>query len=155
MKKFIFIILMLFTFPLFSGDSTIKDNDVSYYTNDPNVYQNLGVFRYNFTEDTYLEIEAYVTKQINYNRNYANYEYLYNLVMVSNSNNMGQLTSTWLYNTRVYINGDEVSAYNSPNGFTALIRTTPTVVYHWYTNQFNISYGVNWENSTIDTRNIK
>lgn len=69
--------------------------------------------------------------------------------------NGGYLTSTWLYQTQVFVNGTEVSYDQNPLGFTAYIRTTQTILYNWYTSEEHIKYTMKWGDSAYDPRNIK
>ena len=119
------------------------------------IYQHLGVFNYNFTTNTNVSLSSYVTKHHNLNKAYGGYRYVFYLKMISNSHNRGYLTSTWLYNTRIYVNGNEVTLQQSPNGFTSYIRTTETILYSWYTNDINLNYSVKWDDAVYDPRNIR
>jgi len=119
------------------------------------IYQHLGVFNYNFSTNTNVGLSSYVTKHHNVNKSYGGYRYVFYLKMISNSHNAGYLTSAWLYGTRVYVNGSEISFQQSPNGFTTYIKTTETIVYSWYTNDENMNYSVKWADAVYDPRNIR
>jgi hypothetical protein len=120
-----------------------------------NIFQDLGTFTHQYGPDTKIHLNFYVLKNLNTNGNYPMYRYEYTLVGVSSSQNVGVLTSTWLYQARIYVNGNEVSYPQSPNGFTAYIRTTQTVLYHWYTSDEYINYTIKWGDSAYDPRNIR
>ena len=120
-----------------------------------NLYRDLGNFTHVYGPNTKICINFYVYKDFNRNPNFSMYRYEYVLVGLSTSLNSGYLTSTWLYNARVYVNGNEVSYQQNPNGFTAYIRTTHTVLYHWYTNDEQINYTIKWGDSAYDPRNIR
>jgi hypothetical protein len=127
----------------------------SFGTQQSPIYQHLGNFNFQHNYNTNVGVSAYVTKHYNVNKAYGTYKYVYYLKMMSNSHNNGVLTSTWLYNTRVHVDGSEVSYQQTPYGFTAYIRTTETIVYTWYTNNDNVNYGVTWGSAVYDPRNIK
>ena len=127
----------------------------SFGTDQSPIYQHLGSFNYQHTYNTNVGVSAYVTKHHNINKAYAAYKYVFHLKLISSSHNNGVLTSTWLYNARVFIDGNEVTYQQSPYGFTSYIRTTETIVYTWYTNNEHVSYGINWSSAVYDPRNIK
>ena len=119
------------------------------------IYQHLGNFNYTFNNNTNVGLSSYVTKHYNQDSNYNTYRYVFYLKMISTSHNNGVLTSTWLYNAKVFVNGNEVTFQQSPQGFTSYVRTTETIVYSWYTNDENINYSITWGNVVYDPRNIK
>lgn len=120
-----------------------------------NIYQDLGTFSHQFNTNTRIHINFYVLKNLNTNPNFSKFRYEYTLVGISNSMNGGYLTSTWLYQTQVFVNGTEVSYDQNPLGFTAYIRTTQTILYNWYTSEEHIKYTMKWGDSAYDPRNIK
>lgn len=144
--KYIRIILLLITLLLFSSA-----------TQQSPIYQHLGSYNMviNQYNNTNVSVSAYVTKHYNNVNNMYGYKYVYYLKMRSHSHNAGTPTSTWLYGTRVYINNSEVSAAQSPYGFTMLVRTTETIVYTWYTSEESLNFGVKWDNAVYDPRNIR
>ena len=114
------------------------------------IYQHLGTFNHPFNYNTNVNLSSYVTKHYNNNPNYSGFRYVFYLKMISNSHNQGILTSTWLYGTRVYVDGMEV-----PNGLTLHVRTTETIIYTWYTNNEHVGYGIKWDDAVYDPRNVK
>lgn len=120
--------------------------------NDPYVYRTLGDYVYYTSDGSKIGVSAYITKNLNMNRSYK-YRYVYTLIGVSKSEHIGVRTETWLYNTRVFLNGQQVSVNQYPNGFTLYVRTTPSIVFYWYTNDEDIGeYYFSWGSSAYEPR---
>ena len=105
-----------------------------------------------------LSISTYVTKQeILLHNNQIQKEktlstlskYRYELILVSNSKHNGKIVKTWLYNSKVFINGIEVTHDQFPEGFTALIDSNPTSIYWYETSDESINIEIKWKNSTF------
>jgi hypothetical protein len=99
-----------------------------------------------------ISISSYVTKQIipAYQSEKAitnSAKYRYELVLQSNSVYSGRLTKTWIYGAKVFIDSLEVTREQSPDGFTAIIGITPTVVYRYDTSLDTINIKISWKSS--------
>ena len=99
-----------------------------------------------------IGISSYVTKQKNptYVDDKAitnSAKYRYELVMQSNSVYGGRLTKTWIYGARVFIDSLEVTREQSPEGFSAIIGITPTIIYRYDTSLDTINIKVSWKSS--------
>jgi hypothetical protein len=155
MKRFITILLItLFSLFFISSNNPITIPD-EIEVQQSNLYKNLGTFTNPYNSTTVVIVDIYVTKEINNTGQFSQYKYLFKLMMVSRSRNVNALTSTWLYNTKVFVNDTEVTFNQNPYGFTGYVRTTPTNMYSWFTNDVDVKYGINWNDSTYDPRNLK
>lgn len=116
-------------------------------------YMDLGLYTYSFSDGTSIGIHGYVVKSLNNSGHYPEYKYCYILVCDSKSVYNRRYTSTWLYTVRVFLNGSEVSAKQYPYGFSIYVKTTPTPIYYWYTNdEFLRDYYLTWGSSAYDTK---
>lgn len=144
MKKILIIILLLFGFVAISAQSAKSK------------VEDFGTWDREVSAFNRISISSYVTKQENLI--YANQhiaqksiielpKYRYELVLVSGSIYNGQLTKTWLYGTKVFIDSVEVTREQSPDGFAVIIGTTPTVVYRYDSNLDTINIKITWKSS--------
>lgn len=117
------------------------------------MYRDLGYFNYPYADGTYIKMRAYIWKQPNRSGYYPQFKYEYVLVAQSESWNGVRVTETWLYNNRIYYNGNEISYNQFPNGLTTYVATTPTSVYSWFTSDENIgNFSMSWGSSAYENR---
>jgi len=148
------IVLMLLGMALFiKGQHPV-------HTDKP-IYQDFGVWSLQVGNDK-VAIHAYATletldKEIT--NSYAqkslepNLIQRYELYLVSESKYNGRLTSTWIYGARVYINGEEVTRKQFPEGFILSIATEPTLVYWYETPPVDgLNIYISWNNAVYETR---
>ena len=149
MKKFrhlFFVILMFSSFLTLNAQTYSKSVTV----------KDFGTWGKELPSGNKITISSYVTKQKILT--YENFEeikktvtklpkYRYELILTSNSIYNGKLTKTWIYNAKVFIDSTEVTRSQFPDGFTAIIETTPTVIY-WYESSLDtINIKITWKNS--------
>jgi len=119
----------------------------------PYVYRDLGSYKYDFPDGSSVGVHAYILKGPNNSGYYTQYSNVFILVAESKSVFGGMYKSTWLYGTRVFMNGVEQTAQQYPAGYTAYVKTSPTTIYYWYTNDEEIGkYYFSWESSAYETR---
>lgn len=118
--------------------------------------QDFGTFDRQLTPANKISISSYVNKQNILS--YTNLEqkqktlkvlpkYRYELVLKSNSMFNGTLTKTWIYGARVFVDNQEVTREQFPDGFTAIIGTEPTVIYFYESSTDTINIKITWKNS--------
>ena len=83
-----------------------------------------------------ISISSYVTKQKILSNETKQMvtdlpKYRYELVLQSNSIYNGNVTKTWIYGARVFIDSLEVTREQSPDGFSAIINTEPTIIFRY------------------------
>lgn len=157
MKGFMTILLV---FALFLGVTTtstsqVKQTDQYQPVQQTYVYRDLGTFVANFPDGSSIGVHAYITKGSNNTGNYGQYKNVFTLVAESTSVYGGYYRATWLYGTRVFVNGAEASYSQYPNGFTAYVKATPspTIIYYWYTNdEFINTYYFSWSSSAYEIK---
>lgn len=146
MKKILFLVVFLFGFIALSAQSYDKKVMV----------EDFGKFERSVSASNKILITSYVTKQkILSTPEYAQREktvtdipkFRYELVLVSKSIYGGKLTKTWIYNAKVFIDSAEMTKQQFPDGFTAIIETTPTVIYWYETSLDTINVKITWKNS--------
>ena len=98
-------------------------------------------------------ISSHVTKQkilvgISQSAIASSPKYRYELVLQSNSVYDGKLTKTWIYGAKVFIDSLEVTNNQSPDGFTAIINTEPTIVFRYDSSLDTINIKITWKSST-------
>lgn len=117
------------------------------------IYRDLGTYRHNFYDGTYIMVSAYILKKLNTTGHYPKFKYEYRLVAISKSHNGSRIAETWLYNNRIFLNGIEITRNQFPNGMTTFIDTTPTNIYSWFTSDESIgNLEMRWENSVYENR---
>lgn len=146
--------LQLFLFLMFAAFMTLNLNAQSYDKKE--MYKNYGKFNRVVTPTNKIAITSYITKQRILE--HANYQqkvktvsespkYRFELVLTSESKYDGKLTKTWIYNAKVFVDGVEVTRDQFPNGFTAIIETTPTIIYWYETSNDTVDIKITWESS--------
>jgi hypothetical protein len=141
MKKiFSLIILILLTLNLFTQ------------TQSKSQYKDFGTVEISNENNNIISIKASTTVETFIDENDANY-YRYELILESKSYYNGTKTSTWLYNTKIFINTTEVTKNQFPDGFLILINIKPTTVYWYETYETDgIEFNITWEKSIYETR---
>lgn len=136
-----------------------------------NLHQDFGTWSIDDGYGNKIAIKAYATVEIisefteateyvnNQSHIYEVEKQRYELHLVSKSVYQGNLTSTWIYGARVFIDFNdgvgkrEMTAEQFPDGFVLSISTTPTLVY-WYEIEpvFGLGMYVSWDNAVYETR---
>lgn len=78
--------------------------------------------------------------------------YHYEVYMVSKSVYEGEKTSTWLYGTRIFVNGEDILSNQFPDGFVVSIKTEPTCIYTYHSDKTDIKFEIKWEKSVYEPR---
>ena len=101
-----------------------------------------------------ISISSYVTKQKISVRGVGQNpvptdspKYRYELILKSNSIYNGSLTKTWIYGAKVFIDDKEATASQSPEGFTAIINTEPTIIFRYDSSLDTINIKIIWKSS--------
>ena len=149
MKKMVlFYILLLFNVLTFSQNNVYNKT----------IHRDFGTFKVVDGENI-ISVSAFVTidtidivdqqksKIIDTNKIYR-----YDVYMVSNSVYGGEKTSTWLYGTRIFINGEDVLLNQSQDGFVVLIKTEPTSIYTYKSSNPNDLFEIKWKKSMYEPR---
>jgi uncharacterized membrane protein len=125
------------------------------------IYQDFGTWSLDVGNDK-VAIHAYATIELiekEVTNSYAQKEMMptlvqrYELYLISESIYDGEATSTWIYGARVFINGDEVTKKQFPEGFILSVGTEPTLVY-WYETPpvEGLAIYISWNNAVYETR---
>lgn len=83
---------------------------------------------------------------------YGETKYHYELYIVSKSKYNGELTNTWLYGVKVYINGENIYEQQFPDGFLASIKTDPTLIHTHHAFDKDAEFEVTWEKAIYEPR---
>jgi hypothetical protein len=146
MKKLFFIFIVLLGFINLNAQSyDIKIKVVADET-----------FNFEVSRNDKISITSYITRQNILT--YANQEqmqktvsdlpkYRYELVLLSESKYNNEITKTWIYNAKIFIDGIEVTREQFPDGFTALINVEPTIVYWYVSSRDILDMKITWKNS--------
>lgn len=123
--------------------------------NPRDLYKDYGTWNVQMCCGNKIATHAYVTKSLIVIDNSKSlitqtYKYRYQLYLVSESLHNNNLTNTWLYGAKVYINNVEVTKEQFPNGFNIYVLTEPTLVYWYETNFENLDFLIKWVNSSFD-----
>lgn len=154
MKKIALFFILLLPLALLLGQ--VSDWDFK------DLHQDLGEFEIVIDRGDTINVQAFSTVETFVREfqqttkgaeNVLDTRLRYELYLISNSTYSGQLTKTWLYNVRVFINGLEVTRDRYPEGFLQSVDTEPTLIYSYITDEENIvDFSVTWGESTYDTR---
>lgn len=153
-----FIIITLFFLLTSFGLSTKKlDGDIfnpnTELSDQGYIYRTLGTYNLQMTDGSLISVEAYIWKRPNNSGIYGQFKYEYILTAVSKSVHNRQITKTWLYNTRVFLDNNELTYNQYPNGVTVYVNTSPTAIYNWYTSNENIgTFYFKWGSSAYEPR---
>jgi hypothetical protein len=144
MKKLVFIILLFFGFVALNAQTYEKSMKI----------EDLGTWNKTISSTDKINISSYVTKQkilpdVNSQQKLVNNlpKYRYELVVKSNSIYNGKLTKTWIYGAKVFIDDKEVTSSQSPDGFTVIINTEPTVIFRYDSSLDTIDIKITWKSS--------
>lgn len=77
---------------------------------------------------------------------------VYELYMVSKSVYEGDTTNTWLYGTKIFVNGKYVLENQFPDGFVISIKTEPTLIHTHRSTNTNMDFDIKWEKSVYEPR---
>lgn len=149
MKKLVLLLVMICMFTI-TGFSQVTQKSQNKRL-EPFVYRDLGFYNVNYQDGSSITIHAYITKESNDTGYYPQYGNLFSLVAESGSIYRGKKTQTWLYGVHVFMNDVNITFNQYPNGFTAYVKTMPTVIYNWYTNDEQIGkYYFSWNSSAYE-----
>ena len=71
-------------------------------------------------------------------------KYRYEIYLVSTSQIAGKSYKICVYNTKIFIDGVEVTKRQFPEGFNFLINTKPTMIYWYESNNSSIDVKITW-----------
>jgi hypothetical protein len=139
MKKLIIVILLFFGFLAINAqEKSMKVED-------------FGTWDKAISPANKISISSYVTKKTivypEQNKMIDMPKYRYELVLKSNSVYNGQLTKTWIFGTKVFVDGKEATVSQSPDGFTAIINTEPTIIFRYDSSLDSINIKITWQGS--------
>ena len=156
----LFLIALFFTISLFAQNSAY----------DKTIHRDYGTFRV-INNENIVSVSAFCTielfvEEIEYQepirlkeskiRKLGTVEptqnYRYELYLVSKSVFDGDTTNTWLYGTKIFIDGEYVLEKQFPDGFIISIKTVPTLVHtHNAFNEFT-EFEITWEKAIYEPR---
>lgn len=148
MKKFRFYFLL---FLMFIPILVLKSQTYS----EKKIFIKYDDWDFKLSYSSQISISSYVTKQkILTNKDFKQNEksvsilpkYRFELILTSKSTIDTKLVSTWIFNTRVFINDVDINKNRFPNGFTVLIKNKPTLIYWYETDADSINIKITWEN---------
>jgi hypothetical protein len=143
MKKLVFVILLLFGITSILNAQTYEKSMK---------FKDFGSWDKVVSPANKISISSYITKRKNLTgisqSAIANSpKYQYELVLQSKSVYNGNLTKTWIYGAKVFIDSLEVTHDQSPDGFTAIINTEPTIIYRYDSSLDTINIKITWKSS--------
>lgn len=125
------------------------------------LYDELGTVSTEISEDEYIEVTIEIYKKRIDERSQKSFRsfdataYRYSVVGISNSEFMGELTSTWLYGFWVKVNGVLITKPLYPRGKDLMIYTTETILHTIETEEENPKFNVGWVESIYEPKIIK
>lgn len=138
MKKIILIVLLFFGFvTIRAQEKSMKVEDFGTWDKKISSVDKISVSSYVIKHQLLLKEKAPIDSP----------KYRYELIVKSNSIYNGHLTKTWLFGTRVFIDGKEATNSQSPDGFTAIINMEPTVIFRYDSSMDTVNIKITWESS--------
>jgi hypothetical protein len=141
MKKLLFLVILFFGFIVLNAQSVEKSMKV----------EDFGTWDKTISPANKISISSYVVKRIliydDQKKANDSPKYRYELIVVSNSIYNNKPTKTWIYGTRVFIDDKEATVSQSPDGFTAIINTEPTVIFRYESSLDTINIKITWKSS--------
>jgi hypothetical protein len=136
-KFFLGILFILISFIIKGQDKIYKEFDT--WEQIINSTNKIGL-------KAYITVDSVLTKS-------GDILYVYSFNAVSLSTYDNEPTTTWLYGTRVYFNGIEVSKKLYPNGFLVGVDTNSTNIYKYTSSDTKVKFIITWEQAIADPRN--
>jgi len=138
------VFFLLLTTNLFSQETNGKKN-----------YKDLGTWKLEINGNE-LRISAFATieKIIDVKKKEITEDtkYKYEVYLISKSKYENEITSTWIYGGKIFVNEEEVTYKQFPYGFTVLIKTQPTLVWHDIIDKDDIEIKIDWEEAKFENR---
>lgn len=116
---------------------------------EPLIHQDLGTWSKKIDKNINIKLHGYVTKKY-MNNSLINLKYEYNIMLISESKFNNQITDTWIYGTKIFINGNEKTKQMFPNGFVFYVTKDPIKLYQIKSNSENIHFEIKWNKSIIE-----
>lgn len=114
-------------------------------------FEDFGTWDKTISPVNKISISSYVVKRVlvydDQKKASDSPKYRYELIVVSNSIYNNKPTKTWIYGTRVFIDDKEATISQSPDGFTAIINTEPTVIFRYESSLDTINIKITWKSS--------
>ena len=114
-------------------------------------YQNLGTYSLPIQNGS-IVVTGQVFKYDTYFGNYktqTGYRYKYDIYVYSRSTLMNQYRNTFVYNTNIYINGQNVTLIQYPYGMDFLATFQGIIIYVWETNDAYPNFSIDWKRTQI------
>jgi len=146
MKKLILLILLVFGFGIINAQTYNKKIKVA----------DFGTWKKEISSTNIISISSFLTKEkITTFGDYEQKQRMvsnvpknrFELYLKSNSLKNNESVNTLIYGARVFIDSVEVTHAQFPKGFTAIIKTEPTLVYWYETSLDSINIKISWESS--------
>lgn len=141
MKNLVFFILLLcLSFNLFAQGGE-------------RIYKDFGIWELKDGNNK-IAISAYITVEnaIKNKKNDGVNKLLYNFYLLSQSIYNNDTTRTWLYGTKIFVDGVEITSTQFPEGFTIAVPTKPIKIYWYESEKKDINFSITWEKSIYDPR---
>jgi len=79
-------------------------------------------------------------------------EYHIDIYLVSKSVFEGEGTSTWLDGVRIFIDSVDIRKDQFPDGFLVSVKTVPTLIHSFHTNNKSVDIEITWETALYEPR---
>jgi hypothetical protein len=143
----------LASFGFVRNSEVVEPKNVIELSDQGYMYRSLGTYALRMQDGSLISVDAYIWRRPNNSGIYVQYKYEYVLTAVSRSVHKNQLTRTWLYGSRVFLDNSELTYNQHPNGFTVYVDLNATAIYNWYTNDENIGkFYFTWVSSAYEPR---
>jgi hypothetical protein len=144
MKK-LFIFIITFLLLLIPGFSNKNQENAGI------AYQNLGTYSLPIQNGSIIvtgQVFKYDTFFSN-NKTQTGYRYKYDIYVYSRSTLMGLHRNTIIFNSNIYVNGQNVTIIQYPYGMDFLATFQGTNIYVWETNDAYPVFSIDWKRTQI------
>ncbi len=97
----------------------------------------------------YIEL-SYVKKTNNITKQQLSGKYKYEVYGISKSKHNNKIVNTWLYNTNIFIDWENVIKNQYLDGFTIILKNKPTLIYFYRTNKEHPEFKITWKKISIE-----
>ena len=144
---FLSILIIFFSISLYGQNSAYGKK----------IYEDYGTWVVK-NDNNCISISAFCTVEnedtiIKINQSDYKTQYKYEVYLVSKSIYDSNKTNTWLYGTKIYIDGKNILENQFPDGFVILIKTKPTLIYTYHSIENNVKFEIKWDKSIYEIKN--
>ena len=117
----------------------------------PERYIDIGTWKNTIDANNSISVELlYVKKTNDITKQHLAEKYRYEIYGISKSKHNNKIVNTWLYNTNIFVDWINITKDQYLDGFTVVLKNTPTLIYYFETNKEHPEFKITWKKISID-----